>query len=413
MVSTLELHYAQLLGLNESWIVTEVALYQTKQQVLINLLFVADTYACPECESDCPVHDMRGDTRQWRHMDTMQFETIISSEIPRIRCKEHGIKSIRLPWAEKNSRFTLLFELFALRVLQVGRSVEEVKKLLRLNWHQLNTIKRRGVERGLSRRRATKIKYLGIDEKSKGKGHDYVTLVNDIEGSRVLEVVPKNTQEACEAAIGKALTKRQRGWVEAVAIDMWPAYIKGISQALPKSDIVHDRFHISKHLNEAVDQVRREEHAQLRADGDHRLTKTRYHWLRNEENLNDKAREEFKDLKGSGLKISRAWALKELYRDFWEYRSAGWAMRFYKSWYSWAIRSRLEPIKKVARMIKRHLDKIMTWFKHRISNAVSEGLNSKIQTVKSNARGFRSFESYRISILFYCGKLEMDPEVSQ
>jgi transposase len=413
MISNLEAHYAQLLGLDDTWIVTEVDLSKSQQQVIINVLFVADSHACPDCETVSPVYDVRGDTRQWRHMDTMQFETIISANIPRIRCKEHGIKSIRIPWSEKNSRFTLLFESFALRVLQIARSVEEARRLLGLNWHQLEAIKRRGVARGLSRRRATKIRYLGIDEKSKGKGHDYVTLVNDIEGSRVLEVVPKNTQEACEVAIDKALSKRQRGWVEAVAIDMWPAFIGGVSKALPKSAIVHDRFHISKHLNDAVDKVRREEHAILKAVGDNRLTRTRYHWLKNEENLSDEAREEFKGLKDSGLKVSRAWLLKELFRQFWDYRSAGWAMRFYKSWYSWAIRCRLEPIKKEARMIKNHLDNIMTWFKHPISNAVSEGLNSKIQTVKSNARGYRSFESYRISILFYCGKLDMDPIASQ
>jgi transposase len=413
MEANLETHYAQLLGLDDSWIVTEVDLSKLDQQIVIHLMFVAQSHVCPECETVSPVHDLRGDTRQWRHMDTMQFATIISSQIPRIRCKEHGIKSIRVPWAEKNSRYTLLFESFALRVLQVARSVEEARRLLGLNWHQLEAIKRRGVARGLSRRQATKIRYLGIDEKSKGKGHDYVTLVNDIEGSRVLEVVPKNTQKACEAAIDKALSKRQRGWVEAVAIDMWPAYVGGVSNALPQSDIVHDRFHISKHLNEAVDKVRREEHATLKATGDNRLTRTRYHWLRNEENLSDQVREEFKGLKGSGLKVSRAWALKELFRQFWDYRRAGWAMRFYKSWYSWAIRSRLEPIKKEARMIKNHLDNIMTWFNHPISNAVSEGLNSKIQTVKSNARGYRSFESYRISILFYCGKLDMDPTASQ
>jgi len=413
MISSLEEHYKQLLGLDASWAVSEVDLSTTGLRVLIRVELVANKYRCSECDEDCPVHDVRDDIRQWRHLDTMQFETVIESATPRIRCETHGIKSIQLPWAEKHSRFTLLFESFALRILRVSRSVEEARKLLKLNWHQLNAIKRRGVERGLSRRRATKIRYLGIDEKSKGKGHDYVTLVNDIAGGRVLEVVKENTWEACETAINKALTKRQRNWVDAVAIDMWPAYIRGVSHALPHSAIVHDRFHISKHLNEAVDKVRREEHTVLKADGDNRLNRTRYHWLNNEENLTDMAREQFKDLKGSQLKVSRAWALKELFRDFWSYRSPGWARRFFESWYSWAIRSRLEPIKKEARMIKNHLDNILTWFTHPISNAVSEGLNSKIQTVKSNARGYRSFESYRISILFYCGKLDMVPVASQ
>jgi len=413
MLSSLEEHYSQLLGLNADWSVSTVDLDVSSQKVTIELEFIGDTYACPECATSSSVYDIRGDVRQWRHLDTMQFETRIKSQIPRVDCETHGVKSITLPWAGKHGRFTLLFEAFAIQVLQSARSVEEARKLLRLNWHQLESIKRRAVERGLERRRGVKIRHVGIDEKAHRKGHRYVTLVNDIDGSRVLEVVEERTQQACEQAIDKALSKRQRGWVEAVAIDMWPAFINAVESRLAKSVIVHDRFHISQHLNAAVDQVRRDEHKVLLAQGDKRLVKSRYLWLGNESQRSEQANDQFKALKSAQLKTSRAWAIKELFRNFWNYRTPGWGKRHFASWYSWAIRSRLEPIKQVARMIKKHLPNIVTWFDHRISNAVSEGLNSKIQTVKSNARGFRSFESYRVSILFYCGKLDMAPAVSQ
>ena len=206
---------------------SNIELDMSSQRASIAVEFIGDEYACPDCQASCPIYDRRGDTRKWRHLDTMQFETMIESDIPRIKCSEHGVKSITMPWADKHSRFTLLFEAFAIRVLHASRSVEEARKLLRLNWHQLDAIKQRAVERGLSRRRAIKIRYIGIDEKSHRKGHQYVTLVNDLEGARVLDVVKDRTQESCEIAITRALSARQRSWVEAVAIDM---HVAGLHQ---------------------------------------------------------------------------------------------------------------------------------------------------------------------------------------
>ena len=172
---------------------------------------------------------------------------------------------------------------------------------------------------------------------------------------------------------------------------------------------MHDRFHIIQHLNKAVDSVRRAENKTLSKEGDDRLKGSRYYWLTNEENLDKERAEQFAALKKSDLKVARAWAIKELFRTFWGYRHAGWAKRHFERWYSWAIRCRLKPIKKVARMIKNHLPNILTYFKHRISNGAAEGLNSKIQTIKANARSYRSFEGFRNSILFYCGGLDMEP----
>ena len=412
MLPSLEDHYAQLLGLSGDWSVTDIELDSDSSRIVISVDFLGDQYPCPECGTVSPLYDQRKEARQWRHLDTMQFETIIQSRICRVQCPEHGVKSMVTPWAGKHSRFTLLFEGFAIRVLQSARSVEEARKLLQLNWHQLESIKCRAVERGLSRRRASKIRHIGIDEKAHRKGHRYVTLVNDLSASRVLEVVESRTQSSCEQAITGALSKKQQGWVEAVSMDMWPAYINAVEQVLPDSDIVHDRFHIAAHLNQAVDLVRKEEHRRLLSEGDERLKKSRYLWLHNEESLQGEMAKRFKALKDQDLKVSRAWAIKESFRRFWEYASSGWAKRHFERWYAWAIRSRLPAVKKVAKMIKRHLPNLLTWFTHSISNAVSEGLNSKIQTVKANARGYRSFKSYRTAILFYCGKLDMAPEGS-
>ena len=190
---------------------------------------------------------------------------------------------------------------------------------------------------------------------------------------------------------------------------MWKAYANAVTEKLPQAAVVHDKFHISQHLNEAVDKVRRQENKVLIGQGDKRLKGSKLSWLANEENVKEKFVEHFNTLKHSDLKVARAWAIKELFRDFWSYTYAGCAERHFKQWYSWAIRSRLEPIKAKARMIKSHLPNILTYFKHPISNAVAEGLNSKIQTIKANARGYRSFRGFRNSILFYCGDLDMAP----
>jgi len=303
----------------------------------------------------------------------------------------------------------LLFEVFAIRVLQAARSVEEARKRLGLNWHQLEDLKARAVQRGLARREEVGILHIGIDEKQFRSGHRSSSSLVDLGEGRVLDVVEERTEKACHTLIDQALTKTQQGQVTAVALDMWKAYANVVEVRLPGAAIVHDRFHISQHLNKAVDQVRRQENKQLLLQGDERLKGRRYFWITNEENLREALRKTFAHLKSADLKVARAWAIKELFRDFWSYTYASCAQRHFDKWYSWAIRSRLAPIKAKASMIKNHLPNLMTYFQYPISNAVAEGLNSKIQTVKSNARGYRSFDGFRNSILFYCGGLHMTP----
>jgi len=190
---------------------------------------------------------------------------------------------------------------------------------------------------------------------------------------------------------------------------MWPAFANSVEANAQQAEIVHDRFHISKHLNEAVDQVRRSEHKLLKQAGDDRLKGSKHLWLFNPENLSEERWIEFETLKDQELKTSRAWAIKEQFRWLWEYRYAANARKFFDRWYGWAVRSQLKPIIKVAKMLKRHLDNILTYFRHGITNAKSEGFNSRIQSIKSQARGFRAFQNFRNRILFYCGKLDLLP----
>ena len=292
-----------------------------------------------------------------------------------------------------------MFEAFAIEVLQASCGVSKAAALIGLSWDTVHEIMARAVKRGLAKRDTEAVAYLGIDEKSFGKGQDYVSVMTDISGSRVLDVVPGRDEESVEK-LWETLTSTQLQKVKAVAIEMWQAFENSVGKHAPQADIVHDRFHISKHLNESVDKVRRQENKALRKEGDERLVGTKQLWLFNLDNIRNERREEFDALREQELKTARAWAIKEQFRWFWSYCYAGTAKNFFEDWYSWASRSQLKPVVKVARMIKKRLGNILTYFKHRITNAHAEGFNSRIQNIKSNARGFRNFQNYRTRILF-------------
>ena len=408
-MTTLSEHYRRLLGLDGTWQVVDVELSLERQQVRIRLQDNRKApMCCPECGEHRPRHD-HAPERSWRHLDTMQFETVLVAATPRTKCPQCGVKTCRVPWAEPHGEFTLMFEVFAIRVLQAAGSVEQARVLLGLSWGCVHGIMERAVQRGLLTRSLDDVAHVGLDEKSFGGGQDYISVMTDIEGSRVLEV-SRGRDEAEADALWDTLSQEQKGNVQAVAMDMWQAYENSTRKHVPDADIVYDRFHIAKYLGDAVDKVRRQEHKVLKQDGDERLTGTKQLWLYNPGNMSDKQWSELEALRQLDLKTSRAWALREHFRWFWEYEYPGNARKFFASWYQWASRCQLAPMVKVARMIKRRLPNILTWFRHRISNGPAEGFNSRIQSIKSAARGFRNFDNYRTRILFFCGKLKLLPD---
>lgn len=408
MDNELQKHYALLLGIGSPWEVKTVELKLAEKKVEIELSWQWGSAAqCPECGCECSIHDSAPE-RTWRHLDTMQFVTLLRARTPRANCPEHGIKTMTVPWAAPQGRFTLHFERFAVEVLLACASVKQACELLGIGWESAHEMMKRAVERGLERRQLDQLKHLGMDEKSFKRGQSYITLLTDLEQSRVVEVVEDRTTEAA-GKLWDSLSPEQKATVEAVAVDMWAPFIQTVEQQVPDADVVHDKFHVSKYLNEAVDQVRRREHKELRAQGDETLTGSRQLWLYNPQNFSPEQAAEFAALKNLQLKVARAWAAKELFTKFWQYQEAGWARRFFKDWFGWVSRSRLKPLIAVAKMLKRHLENLLTYLKHHITNAVTEGLNSKIQSLKSAARGFRNFKNYRTRILFFCGKLDLYP----
>ena len=336
----------------------------------------------------------------------MQFTTEIVTRLPRVSCAQHGVKTVAVPWADMHARWTLLFESFAISVLQSTSNVTRAMALLRIGWEQAQAIQERAVKRGLARRKEETVEYVGIDEKSFLKGHRYASLMTDLARGRVLDVVEDRTTESTKTLIETALSQAQRPLVKAAAMDMWRPFLDVWTQ-MSDAPIVHDRFHVSKYLGEAVNAVRKQENRALREEDNDLLVGAKYLFLKND--LKGEERSRFRSLMQEDLKVSRAWALKEDFRHFWDYTRECVARSFFNRWYFHATHSKLKPVIAVAKMLKRHLSGLLSHCAHAISNAVTEGLNSKIQFVKASARGFRTFVHYRIAILFHCGKLEMQP----
>jgi transposase len=347
--------------------------------------------------------------RKWRHLDTCQFRTILHAQPPRTQCGEHGVHAVRLPWAEPNSRFTALFERVAIEWMKAA-SQQAVAKQLQLSWDEIHGIQERAVARGLARRKNEVVEHIGVDEKAFTRGHNYFTLVNDLDRGRVLFVTEDRTQASLDS-FWSQLSAAQMEGVKAVAMDMWDPYVNSTRKHLPDAErkIVFDKFHIAKHLSEAVDLVRRRESKHLRAAGDDRLVGTRYDWLRHPARMSPEDRKEFASLRDSNLKTARAWALKEAMMAFFGYFYERPARKHFRWWHNWAIRSRLDPVIAKARMIKRRFDDIVTYLKHRITNAASESINSKVQWVKYTARGFRNKANFITAIYFHCGGLDLSP----
>jgi transposase len=401
--------YATILGLEAPWSVERVEVDLPGGAVHVWLGRAEGIRVeCPECRMPRPVYDHR--EREWRHLDTCQLETRLHARVPRVECPTHGVVQVAVPWATAGSKFTALFERLVIDWLQEA-AVSAVARRLGLSWDATWGVMSRAVNRGLERRGRLAFTHVGVDEKSFQRRHEYVTVVSDLRTPRVLFVADDRKRESLEGFWALGLTAEQRERIEAIAMDMWEPYVQATLAQIPEAGekIVFDKFHIVQHLNDGVDRVRRAEQRELKAQGDERLTGTKYDWLRHPARFSAAAWRTFRSLRDSNLKVARAWALKETATTLWEYRYVGAARAFFRGWYFWATHSRLQPMIEKARMLKAHLPNVLTYLKHRITNATAEALNSKIQWIKYTARGFRNRENFKTAIYFHCGGLNLYP----
>jgi len=401
--------YRYLLGVQAPWKIEKVKLDVAKQRVDIWVIHEERLeWPCPECGTLGSLYD-HAPERSWRHLDSCQFMTYLHARPPRVDCSKHGVRQVALPWAEDKSRFTLLFERLAIDVLRETDTLGATR-ILRISWDEAWRLMERAVQRGLLAKGSRICSHIGVDEKAVAKGHHYMTLVCDLKEGTV-EYISEDRKQTSLDGYFTHFSERQRAKVEAIAMDIWDPYLASVKAFVPQAEdkIVFDRYHLMVHLCEAVNTVRKQEHRARKKEGDETLTGSKYLWLYSKENLPEKHQDRFDELKSLNLKTGRAWAIKESFRELWEYASRGWAERHFKKWYFWATHSRLKPVIQKARMVRRHIHNVLTYYAHPITNALAEGLNSKIQTIKQKACGFRNVEHFKTAIYFHCGGLNLYP----
>lgn len=399
-----------VLGLdNSSWHIADVDLNLKEEVVYIQMQYKSPlAFKCDECGCVDYKHIHDHKKRTWRHKDLCEYKTVLKADIPRVTCSECGrVSQIIIPWADAFMRTTRSFQEQILYAC-VTMSMADVQKTYRISWYTLSNILTRAIDNARKAKDVINVKNLGIDEIAIHKGHSYLTLCYDLDRSEVIWV---GENRRCETVLEFAewFGKENFQTLDSICCDMWDPFLKAIAILNCKDKVVFDKFHIKKHLNDAVDRVRRQEHQILLRDGNDLLKSTKYLWLKNHYNLTECQKQTFKELKNSDLKAARAYGLKELFNHFWDYQTTGWATQFFKRWYWAATHSRLAPIKSAAKMLKKYWYGIINYIKHPLTNARSEGINSKIRVYTKRAYGYKTFDMLKNIIYLTCGGLDFHP----
>jgi len=401
--------FGQLLDIEAPWRVSKVTLTHKEKQVQFEVVCEEGAeLTCPECGAVCPGYDHR--TRKWRHLDVCRYQSVVIADVPRVKCRKHGVRTVSVSWADRRSRFTGAYEALVIDWLKEA-SVSAVSRLMGLSWNAVDGIMQRAVKRGLARRQEQTVAQIGVDETSFRRRHNYVTIVSDTQSGTVL-YVGEDRKISSLTDWYEGLSTEQLNAIKSVSMDMWPAYISATKAHVPDAEekIAFDRFHVAKHLGEAVDKVRRQEHKALMKEGVEDLKGTKYDWLTAPGNLSRKKQISFKKLRSGTYKTARAWHLKHTASHLWHYSSRTWAKKGWKKWLSWAVRCRLDPMKAVAKTIRNHLWGIINAIVLNVSNGPAEGLNSRVKTIKVRCRGFRNKQRFANAIYFYLGGLDLYPE---
>jgi transposase len=401
--------FAKILGLRAPWFIKQVMVDDQAQRVDIHVDHEPDIRVrCPVCEKLYGLYD-HAPERVYRHLNTCQMQTYIHVRPPRVNCPTHGVKQIGSEFGENGSELSFSLERFVIQVAQEC-SIEATARLCGLSWDQSWNTLERAVARGQARKERRVPTHMGVDEKSIARGHKYESLVYDIDAGTVEFVWDDRGRESLESYY-RQFSRKELSGIKAIAMDMWDPFIAATRKHVPGAEkkIVFDRFHVMRHVLKAVDQIRKNEHRQLSEAGKSLLKGTKYLWLWSQENVPVWRQEEFAVLRAQDLKVCRAWAMKENLRRMWDYRYAAPMRSFFKRWYFWATHSRLKPMITAAKTLKAHIDNIVTYAKHRITNALGEAINAKIEKVKRMACGFRNRAHYRTAIYFHCGGLDLFP----
>ena len=389
------------LGLTPPWMVARADFDRSAQRIDIHIDFSPGSrFACPACGAVCPVHDT--EQKSWRHLNFFQHQAHLHARVPRVRCDAHGVRQVAVPWARAGGGFTLLFEALLMELIS-AMPVKAVAELVGEHDTRLWRVVHHYVEQARARTDLSEVRRVAVDETASRRGHNYITLFADVDQARVA-FVAEGKDAATVPAFAADLTEHggDPEAVTEVCIDMSPAFIKGVGETLPNAAITFDKFHAVKLVNDAVDQVRREEQKKQAL-----LRGTRYIWLRNPENLSERQQAVLEALPSRHLRTARAYQIRLAFQELYDQPSATAGEAFLKRWYFWATHSRLPPVIEAARTIKKHWAGILRWFDSRIANGLMEGFNSLVQAAKAKARGYRSNRNLIAMVYLITGKLDL------
>lgn len=390
------------LGLESPWQVSSSSFDAEKKRLDIHIDFApGSTFCCPRCgQKGVKAYDTSEAT--WRHLNFFQHEAYLTARVPRISCPECGILKLQsFPWSGRESGFTLLFEAMIMLMAR-SMAVKTIATLVGEHDTRIWRIIHHYVDQARAKEDYSAVTSVGVDETSSKRGHNYVTLFVDLARSKVLFATEGKDASTVERFRDDLVAhKGNPASVTECCSDMSPAFISGIGSNFVNAHLTFDKFHVMQIINNAVDEVRRQEQKERPE-----LKKSRYIWLKNQQNLTVWQRERLDELSlaKQHLKTARAYRMRLAFQDFFSQPPA-LAESFLKKWYFWATHSRLEPMKEAARTIKNHWSGVLRWFTSRVSNGTLEGINSLVQAAKARARGYRTSKNLISMIYLISGKL--------
>lgn len=390
------------LGVEAPWYVSGTEFDAGRRQLTIRIDFVAGSrFAHPDVPGEHPVHDTQ--TKRYRHLNFFQHDCFLEVRVPRLKLPDGRAALIQPGWAGKLSGFTLLFEALVLTLCQ-QMPFAAVARLVGLSWHRVHSICSRYVDLAVDAVDLSSVKALAVDETSYRRGHHYLTLAADADRRSVVFVTPGRGSDTL-GRLAEHLEAHQASpeQIKSVSIDMSPAYIRGVAEHLPEARITFDKFHVIAQASAALDRVRRQEQ---RADPD--LKGLRWSLLKDRDRLSPAQRGDLDALiaKAATKRTARAWLYREHLREILERKQINVVSSMLRQWCTNVMRSKVEPMKDVARMIRRHFDGIVAWTQTRQTNGFLEALNGLFQAAKRRARGYGRFETMRTVLFLIAGKLD-------
>lgn len=398
--------FSAAIGITKPWSITSISLDVEKGELNISVDFARGSlfeYIDPETGEASHHKAYDTATKRWRHMNFFQYRCYLNARIPRIKLGNGKVKQVKAPWEGNTSGFTMLFEALILQLSKV-LPIHQVSQVIGSYDSKIWGILESYTEKARGQSDYSQVEDVGIDETSSRRGHSYVTLFVDLKQKRTLFVTEgKDSGTVAEFVDDLEKHKGKAGNIKYVSSDMSPAFIKGVGANLPNAELVFDKFHIIKIINEAVDAVRKEE-----SQNNPILKNSRYVFLKNQNNFTVKQQEKYEEIKLSKLNIRtfKAMQIKEAFQQLYQAGNKNQFETLFNKWYFWATHCRIPQMIKVAKTIKKHEYGIVNWADKNINNGILEGFNSLFQAAKAKARGYKKTKTITTVIYILTGKFD-------